>query len=143
MKEEKRTTFPGRHDALAEIRAFVAEAAEAAGLGPSAVYKVQLAVDEACSNIIDHAYGGEGRGDIECTCRVTDEGLLIKLRDRGEPFDPDSVPKPELHGDIEERSPGGLGLYFIHNLMDEVDFTFQVDDDTNVLTLVKRAEKPS
>ncbi len=98
---------------------------------------MQLAVDEACSNIIEHAYGGEGRGDIESTCRIHSDGLTLILRDHGRPFNPNSVPPPNLHSSLEERNARGLGLYFMRELMDEVHFEF-TPDSGNVLTMVKR-----
>lgn len=135
-------TFPGQFDSLAAIGEFVTRAAEAAGLDARAAYAVQMAVDEACSNIIEHAYGGERRGDIECTCRVNDDGLTVTLRDYGHPFDPACVPEPELCANIEKCKVGGLGLYFIRQLMDEVRFEF-TPDSGNVLTMVKHKEAPS
>ena len=132
-------TFPGRFDSLAAISEFVSRAAEAAGLDERAVYAVQMATDEACSNIIKHAYGGEGRGAIECTCRVDDDRLIVMLRDHGRPFDPASVPKPDLNSDLEDRDIGGLGLYFVHKLMDEVCFEF-TPGSGNLLTMVIRRE---
>jgi serine/threonine-protein kinase RsbW len=129
--------FPGRFDSLAAIGEFVSRAAEAAGLDARAVYSVQMAVDEACSNIIEHAYGGEGRGNIECTCRVDDDGLTVVLRDEGRFFDPTSVPTPDLHANLEDRTGGGLGLYFMRQLMDEVHFEF-TPGSGNLLTMVKR-----
>jgi serine/threonine-protein kinase RsbW len=134
--------FPGRLDSLAAISEFVARAAEAAGLDARDVYAVQMATDEACSNIIEHAYGGEGRGPIECTCRIHGDGLTVTLRDYGRPFDPDNVPAPDLHTDLEDRDVGGLGLYFVRKLMDEVHFEF-TPDSGNVLTMVKRRESAS
>lgn len=135
-------TFPGRFDSLADISEFVARAAEAAGLDAHAIYEVQMAVDEACSNIIEHAYGGEGRGPIECTCRIRDGELTVTLCDQGHPFDPTSVPEPDLHANLKKRKSGGLGLYFIRQLMDNVHFEF-TPDSGNVLTLVKRKEVSS
>lgn len=131
--------FPGRFDSLAKIARFVVYAAEAAGLSRDAIYAVEMAVDEACTNIIQHAYGGEGRGDIECTCRINHSGLTVTLRDYGRPFDPERVPEPDIHTSLEERKEGGLGLYLIRKLMDEVHFEF-VPDSGNVLTMVKRKE---
>ncbi|MGD2142960.1 MAG: ATP-binding protein [Anaerolineae bacterium] len=140
MRKARRRAFPARYESLAAIGHFVARAAEQAGFDECGVYQVELAVDEACSNIIEHAYGGEGRGVIECSCRVHDEGLTVELRDQGLPFDPGSVPQPNLGANIEERTLGGLGLFFIHNLMDEVEFDFE-SEAGNILTLVKRKEK--
>ena len=60
--------FSGRFESLADIRKFVFQAASNAGFDEKEIYAVELAVDEACSNIIEHAYEGEGKGDIICTC---------------------------------------------------------------------------
>ncbi len=138
MDTPQTLTFPGQFDSLALISEFVTRAAKAAGLDARAVYAVQTAVDEACSNIIEHAYGGEGRGTIECTCRINDDGLTVILRDHGRPFDPTSVPEPHLHASLEDRDRGCLGLYFMRRLMDEIHFEF-TPDSGNVLTMVKRS----
>lgn len=136
---EERCTFPGRYASLAAIGKFIVGAAQEAGLDPRAVHAVELAVDEASTNIIEHAYGGEGRGDIEITCCINSTGLTVILRDRGRPFDPDSVPPPDLHAPLEERNGGGLGLHFMRQLMDEVRFEF-TPDSGNVLLMIKRKE---
>jgi serine/threonine-protein kinase RsbW len=138
----KTMVFPGRFDSLARIGEFIARAARSAGLDPTATYAVEMAVDEACTNIIEHAYGGEGCGDIECTYRITPSGLTVTLRDHGRPFDPSSIPEPRIHANLEERKEGGLGLYLIRKLMDEVHFEF-IPDAGNTLTMVKRRETTS
>jgi serine/threonine-protein kinase RsbW len=136
MDKEWTRAFPARYESLAAIDQFVTDAAVEVGFDRGTVYQVRLAVDEACSNIIKHAYGGEGRGVIECSCHAHQDDLTVILRDRGRPFDPQSVPPPNLTGDIEERTGGGLGLYFIREIMDEVDFDFE-SETGNVLTMVK------
>jgi serine/threonine-protein kinase RsbW len=137
MIKKRTRTFPARYENLEAIDQFVADAAERAGFDRCTVYQVQLAVDEACSNIIQHAYDGEGDGVIECSHIIHDEDLTIVLRDYGDPFDPSSVPEPNTEADLEERTGGGLGLYFIYRIMDEVTFEFD-SEEGNVLTLVKR-----
>jgi serine/threonine-protein kinase RsbW len=138
---EQTVVFPGRYDSLTRIVDLVTEAAKKACLDTRGVHAVQLAVDEACSNIIEHAYGGEGRGDIECTCRVDSDGLTMKLTDHGIPFDPNCVPEPDLGANLECRAEGGLGLYIMRQLMDELRYEF-TPGAGNVLTMVKRREKP-
>jgi serine/threonine-protein kinase RsbW len=141
METSQTIIFPGRFDSLAAISEFVTRVAEAAGLDVRAVEAVQLAVDEACSNVIEHAYGGEGRGDIECTCRTNDDGLTVILRDQGRPFDPSLVAEPDTSPSLEDETctGGGLGLYFMRQLMDTVYFEF-APDSGNVLTMTKRKE---
>jgi anti-sigma regulatory factor (Ser/Thr protein kinase) len=142
MDASQTRMFPGRFDSLAAISDFVTRAAEAAGLDARATYAVQMAVDEACSNVIEHAYGGEGRGNVECTCRASDDGLTVILRDHGRPFDPASVPEPDLHTSLKDRTVGGLGLYLMRRLMDEIHFEL-TPNLGNVLVMVKRKEPMS
>ncbi len=139
FKSEQRV-FPARFESLSAIDHFVADAARRAGLDPCAVYQVQLAVDEACSNIIEHAYGGEGDGVIECVLDVADGEFTITLRDYGKPFDPQSVPEPDVEATLEDRTGGGLGLYFIRHLMDDFQFEFDAKQG-NLLMMIKRIER--
>ena len=99
--------FPGRFDSLAAISEFVVDAAKSAGLDEMAAYEIELAVDEACSNIIEHAYGGQDKGEIECECEVTDDGLTIILRDWGQAFDPSKIKDIDGHSaDGRSRATG-------------------------------------
>lgn len=132
--------FSGRFESLASIRKFVFQAASNAGFDEKEIYAVELAVDEACSNIIEHAYGGEGRGDIECTCNDLNGGLEIILKDDGKPFDPGVVSQPDFSVALEEMIPRGAGLFLIRNMMDDVDFEFS-QKDGNVLRMVKRKKE--
>jgi anti-sigma regulatory factor (Ser/Thr protein kinase) len=97
-----------------------------------------MAVDEACTNIIEHAYG-DAPGDIHLGCRVAPGECVITIRDRGRPFDPESVPPPDLTCDLEDRRAGGLGLYLMRKLMDEVRFSFDPDKGNQVV-MIKRAD---
>lgn len=132
---------------LERVRNFAAQYAEVYGLPPQDVYSVKLAVDEAFSNIVEHAYGGECQEEIECTCQISNQGLVITLRDCGQPFKPDEVPEPNLAAELQEREIGGLGLYFIRQLMDEVEFKFIIETENqrgcNLLRMVKRKESPA
>ncbi len=131
------TVVPGRFASLEELCDLVTQAALDAGLEAAAVHAVQVAVDEACTNIIEHAYGGEDGGEIECTCRIADGELTVILRDRGCPFDPAAVPEPNVTAGLEDRQGGGLGVYLMRRLMDEVRFE-STPEAGNVLTMVKR-----
>lgn len=129
-------TFQAHYASLQPIGRWVSRFAEQAGFDEGDSYAIQLAVDEACSNIIEHAYGGDGGGGlIECTLRSEIDRLTVVLRDWGRPFDPLSVPTPDLEADLETCPIGGLGLHLIYQLMDEVHFEFT--DAGNVLTIVK------
>jgi len=132
-------TFPGRFDQLERISQFVEQSAIEAGLNDRAIYAVQSAVDEACTNIIQHAYGGEGNGEIKCSCVIDEDSLTVILHDQGKSFNPEQIPEPNLNVELEDVKIGGLGLFFIHKLMDEVHFEFNPSTG-NTLTMVKRKE---
>lgn len=96
-------------------------------------YNIQLAAHEACTNIVNHAYGGdcEGRITIVLALMPRPPRLVIELRDTGKPFDIGSVPEPNL----EEAQVHGYGLFLIRNLMDSVTYTPRSGD--NYWCLVK------
>jgi serine/threonine-protein kinase RsbW len=128
--------FPANFKSLAPISDFVVEFAERADFSPTDIYSIQTAVDEACSNIIDHAYGGEGIGEIEVNIKQIQNGIQIVLRDEGEPFDPSDVPDPDITSPLEIRKERGLGVFFMRKLMDKVIFEFS-NRKGNTLTLIK------
>ena len=130
-------TFAGRYASLAKISEFVAQSAEEVGFDSKGIYAVKLAVDEACTNIIEHGYGGEGLGDIKCTCDVSDDGLTITLQDWGRSFNPDAVPDPNFSVPLEDLKSRGAGLFFMKKLMDEVHYKFD-SQSGNILIMVKR-----
>jgi anti-sigma regulatory factor (Ser/Thr protein kinase) len=139
MEAKRRATFEGDYRSLAKIGQFVVQAAQDADLDPKAVYKVQTAVDEACTNIIEHAYADDPHGEIGCTCTIRAGELVITLTDTGEAFDPTQAPKPDLTSRLEDRQVGGLGIHLIRSMMDEVSYT--VEGSSNKLTLTKRARE--
>ena len=128
--------FPGRYTSLEAIRDFFSQAALEAGLDDEAIFEVQIAVDEASCNIIDHAYGGEGMGDIECAYEILPMGLKIILHDHGDSFDPQKVDAPDIISDPLKRKERGLGVFFMRQMMDEVNFSFGVHGG-NILTMFK------
>lgn len=129
-------TLPADLDALARISAFVTEAAERAGLDERATWQVQLAVDEAATNVIQHAYDVDTPGDLTLGWRCEDNKFIVTLRDYGRQFDPGSIPEPDITSPLEDRQVGGLGLYLITRLMDEVRFDFNPQGG-NLLTMIK------
>jgi len=124
---------------LKTIIKFVTEAARKANFDEKDVFAVQMAVDEACTNIIVHAYA-DAPGDIHLTCGVKSGECTITIRDHGRSFDPGSVPPPDLTGDLEERRVGGLGLHFMRELMDELHFSFDPVEGNQVV-MVKRSSR--
>lgn len=129
--------FDANFDNLDEIREIVAEAARQVGFSDKEIYAIQLAADEASSNIIEHAYAGVKGGKLEIDISTSDTKLKIIMRDHGKPFDPASVPEPNVKADLSERKIGGLGMYLMRKLMDEVSYESSPETG-NILTMIKR-----
>lgn len=131
-------TFPARFEYLDEIREVVAETARDNGFSEKVIYSLQLAADEAASNIIEHAYEGITNATLRLTCDMAGSEIVITMLDNGKPFDPTSVKEPNLKADLSERQIGGLGLYLMRKLMDTV--RYEVTKKGNLLTMTKRRE---
>jgi anti-sigma regulatory factor (Ser/Thr protein kinase) len=129
--------FSAKYEFLDEIREFVGDIARAGGFGDKDVYNIQLAADEAASNIIEHAYEGVSDGLLELSCGVNGNIITIILVDHGESFDPSEIPLPDLKADLSERKIGGLGIFLMRKLMDEVRYEVKPNRN-NVLTMTKR-----
>jgi serine/threonine-protein kinase RsbW len=133
MKDRFELEIEGKLENLSVIGDFIAYSMRNFGLDDRKIFDVQMAVDEACTNIINYGYTAEV-GMITITCRRRDEDVIVVIKDTGKPFDPTSVPLPDLDANLEERKIGGLGVYFMKTLVDEVTYEFK--DGRNVLTMM-------
>jgi sigma-B regulation protein RsbU (phosphoserine phosphatase) len=116
------------------IRNAVRETAAFCGFSETATGDIVLAVDEACQNVIRHAYGHEGEGDISIEFRHRPDAMILLIRDFADPVDVSKI-KPR---DLDDLRPGGLGTHLISEVMDEVDFLPPPIDGGNLLRLVKK-----
>jgi serine/threonine-protein kinase RsbW len=130
-------TFPAQFEFLDEIREFVAQIARDGGFTEKEIYSLQLAADEAASNIIEHAYEGVSNADIDIACNMNGDTLTITMHDTGNTFDPSKVKQPNLKADLSERQIGGLGVYLMRKLMDDVRYESNPKTG-NLLTMIKR-----
>ena len=133
----KTVQFAAKFEYLDEIREFVGGIARAGGFTDKDVYNIQLATDEAASNIIEHAYEKITNGVLELSCGVRDDLITIILIDHGESFDPSEIPLPDLKADLSNRKIGGLGIFLMRKLMDDVHYEVTANRG-NILTMTKR-----
>ncbi|HNT68535.1 MAG TPA: ATP-binding protein [Syntrophorhabdaceae bacterium] len=124
---------PAKLDHLHALIDMVSNCAKEQGLGEKRINEIEIAAEEALVNIFHYAYQGQG-GDVEISCKVErGRTFTIEIIDSGMPFDPFSVSEPDTTLDVAERQIGGIGVFLIKKLMDEV--TYQRDNNKNVLTL--------
>ena len=115
-------TVKSQTENLSEIRDFVSENALEAGIPSSTIDNIILAVDEACTNIIKHAYKLSPKGEIIIRIGYDEEKFTITIIDYGKSFEPDRIPRPDLQKYYLEHRVGGLGMYLMKSLMDNVEY---------------------
>ncbi|HEU4366511.1 MAG TPA: ATP-binding protein, partial [Candidatus Krumholzibacteria bacterium] len=124
---------------LGRVRDFVVEVCENAGFSPREVSNTKLAVDEACTNIIKHAYDGYSQpGSITVIAEIDSGRVKFRLQDRGKHFDFSGVKDPDLDQYVETGRKGGFGVFLINRLMDGVEY--HATDVGNELVLTKRSQ---
>lgn len=117
--------IPSQTDRLKEVRNFIAHAAHRFGFGEDDVNKIVLAVDEACTNIIKHAYEYGKNHTIKLSILTQGTVFEITITDQGRPFDPSSVPQPNMKEYLSHFKRGGLGMYLMKTVMDKVEYDFK------------------
>lgn len=132
----KKITVKSSTDNLSVIRNFIRTAADEAGFDNDTSGKIVLAADEACTNIIKHAYKFSEKGKIGINVSVKSNKFTISITDNGDHFNSKSIPEPDLKKYYQEKKVGGLGMFLMKKLMDEVKYS-QPNDKKNKVTLVK------
>jgi serine/threonine-protein kinase RsbW len=126
-------------DAVAQAGDFIYQAALDAGLDERAAHHCCLAVDEACTNVIEHTYqGNSAEQAIDVFCHKQGDTFIVTVTDDGPAFNPLNMPNPNPSASLNEREPGGWGVFFIKKLMDKV--AYEYSDSRNCLIMVKKIE---
>lgn len=128
---------PSSTENLALIRDFVTSVGTQAGLSEAQVAQLELAVDEACANVMEHAYGRDITKEVSVRALVDDNVIEIDVIDNGQSFDPAAVQQMELDQLISNRKSGGLGMRLIKRMMDEVHYEM-IPGKKNELRMIKR-----
>lgn len=122
---------------MSRLEPFVEQVSEAFGVAPDMVFQLNLALDEALANSVNYAYGADEEGEIELEASKDADSIVFRLIDRGVPFDPtDGDDDVDISSSAEERPIGGLGIFLIKQMMDEVRYMRQ--GDMNILTMKKQ-----
>lgn len=121
---------------LARVADFVADATRKTKIPQKHSDDIQMAVDEAVTNVMEHAYAGRTDGHISIQLDIDTQAILVEIRDQGHAFNAKKVKKPNINSPLSERSIGGLGIFFMKKLMDHVEFTR--DDSGNITRMTKK-----
>ena len=123
---------------LAQVREVVSRAVLEGGFPNQFVNRLQIAVDEAVTNIMEHGYSGQAVGSGEITIRIdaSKERFRIEILDDGASFDPTAMSDVDIAAHIARGTSGGLGVFLMRKIMDVVDYHFETGRP-NRLVLVK------
>ncbi|MBN2105737.1 ATP-binding protein [bacterium] len=119
---EYKLHIPSQTDNLELIRNFVSGVAKKVGFGNEDINKIELALDEACTNVIEHAYRDLDKGDIDIAIKVDYQKFVILVTDKGKSFPFKELEIPDMKQYLAELRVGGLGVYLMKSLMDEVEY---------------------
>ena len=114
----------------------VEELAELMNLNPTVVFNIQLALEELLSNTISYGYDDDGKHDILITFGLNNEILNITIEDNAREFNPLLKADPDITTPLEERQIGGLGIYFVKQFMDDINY--QRVDNKNIIKISKK-----
>ncbi len=123
-------------DQLVAVRDFVSQAAVAAGFSEEDVSKIALAVDEACTNVIKHAYKYNPEKHISVTVADNKGEFEVSIVDNGKQFDPQKLKAPDMKEYLSSYRRGGLGVYLMKSLMDRVEYDIE-PGKSNKVRLIK------
>jgi serine/threonine-protein kinase RsbW len=118
----KELRVKSRTENLSKIREFIQEFASSAGFRQDTIDNIMLAVDEACTNIIKHAYKSYPDGEILIKIKYKENKIIITIIDYGTAFQPESIPEPNIQEYFRQHKVGGLGMYLMKTLMDDVKY---------------------
>lgn len=132
----KQISVKSSTDNLSMIRDFTRNAAQESGFSSEVIEKIILAVDEACTNIIKHAYKYSPDGNIQISIKFADNRFEISITDEGLHFNPNSIPDPDIKEYYKQKKVGGLGMFLMKKLMDDVKYSTSTGNKNQVV-LVK------
>ncbi len=121
----KELTIQSKTSYLNKVRAFISDEAKKFGFSDDEVSKITLAVDEACTNIIKHAYKNASNYPIHLRLKARNNTFEIMIEDQGMPFEPDAIKMPDMKEHIKSYKRGGFGMYLMKSLMDKVEYKIQ------------------
>jgi serine/threonine-protein kinase RsbW len=131
---------PSSTENLALIREFVTTVGKQARMSDDDVSKLELAVDEACANVIEHAYGHDITREVDVRAVFDEDEVRISVIDSGRGFDPAKVDEETVEQLVAKRKSGGLGFRLIKTLMDDVSYEI-VPGQKNELHMTKKIRK--
>jgi len=133
LKDSRTKTFKSQTKNLVLIREFVKDFLTSKNISIDDLEKIILAIDEACTNKIKHAYKFDETKDIIIKLKLTDDEFIAEISDFGLPFNPEEIKIPDLKENYINKKSGGYGIFLMRQLMDEVKYEFNKDGENKII----------
>ena len=137
---EKSIILANELSEISRLNGFIEDIGNVFSLTPDIIFNLNLVLEEAVVNVINYAYPKEEHESIYLSARMQDDSIIFVLSDTGKEFDPTQVPEADITLSAEDRPIGGLGIFLIRQIMNEVKY--ERIDGKNVLTLEKKLISP-
>lgn len=134
-----RLTLTNNYSQLAELGDWLQRIASSSGLPAQAVFRLDLVLTEAVTNVMDHAHRLGLAGRIELACSILEDRILVEVIDDGLPFDPTARAPVILPSSLEEARPGGLGIHLMRQYT--TDMAYRRESDRNILCMTLPLER--
>ncbi len=135
MRQITLITCAAELEALPKFRNFIARSCEHLGIPKDVAFELELACDEAATNVIKHGYQGMNPGSLMLELRPQPQKVALILSDFGHPFEPVETDAPDVNALLDDAPTTGFGLYFIYRTMNDV--SYYTDEQGNHLVLTK------
>ena len=133
-----RITFDNDISQIPQLEGFIEKVQEATGIDSSLAMGLNLALEEAVTNVMMYAYPKGEHGNANLKAIIKEGAIEFVLWDKGIPFDPTAAPKADTTLSVEERAIGGLGIHLVRNIMDSV--SYENKNGMNILTMIKNTK---
>lgn len=133
---EKSIILANELSEISRLNGFIEDIGNEFSLAPDMIFNLTLVLEEAVVNVINYAYPKEDHESIYLSAKMQDGSIIFVLSDSGKEFDPTMAPEADVTLSAEERQIGGLGIFLIRQIMNEV--RYERIDGKNVLTLEKK-----
>lgn len=134
----KRVSWPARFDSLPLVQEHIEDLAQRSGVDVNRLIQLSIALEEVVVNIINHAYGSTGGGEILVGFDDQGERVVVSLADTGLAFNPLEADEPDVEMSLLDRPIGGLGILMVKKLMDQVSYERRNNENVLSLTLNKK-----
>ncbi len=135
MDQSFEMTIESDSSRIPSVSASLEEVMHTQGFSSEDILDTQLAVEEVITNIINHGYKNAG-GEIVISCRIKVNHAEVRISDNAPRFDPLSLPEPELDTTVKDRKIGGLGVFLVRQVMDEISYRYE--NGQNILVMIKK-----